>query len=288
MNRLGPVSVCDSSPIRIMGILNLSPESFFKKSIKTADQGICNTINQMENDGVDIIDIGGMSTAPYLSTMITEKEESRRLIKAIKIIQKISNLPISVDTCRSNVAKDVLELGVEIINDVTGLKYDSKILKVLEKYQPSLVLCAFNKKTIVGNQVTQTKKLLKESISLARSANIPKNKITLDPAIGFFRNMGIGPFFTKIKSNWKKRDLLILQNLKTIKQNFPLLVSVSQKSFLGHLLNEPNPQDRISGSLACEVLSVLNGANIIRTHNIRQTKQVVTIAHRLFSTNKSL
>ena len=288
MNRLGPVSISNSSPIRIMGILNVSSESFFKKSIKTTDHSIIDTVYQMEEDGVDIIDVGGMSTAPYLSTTISEKEESSRLIKAIKIIQKISNLPISVDTCRASVAKDVLELGVEIINDVTGLKYDSDMVKVIEKYQPSLVLCAFNKKTIVGNQIIQTKKILQESVSLAKSVNIPTNRIVLDPAIGFFRNTGKGSFFTKIKSDWVKRDLLMLQNLKIIKQNFPLLVSVSCKSFLGVLLNKEDPQDRLAGSLACEVLSVLNGTNVIRTHNVLQTKRVVTIAKRLSCTNKSL
>ena len=287
MKKLGSVSVSDSSPVRIMGILNLSPESFYKKSVKTTRNEISKTVQLMEEQGADIIDIGGMSTAPYLSTLISEKEESLRLTNAIKIIQKITNLPISVDTCRANVARDVLELGVEIINDVTGLKYDKNMIDVIQHFQPSLVLCAYNRQSISGN-VEETKKILQSSISLAKMANIPLNQITLDPAIGFFRNSGKGQFFSKIKNNWISRDLEILQNIKNLKQNFPILISVSRKSFLGSILNKENPDDRLSGSLACEVLSVINGANIIRTHNVKETKHVVTLAQRLTRTNKSL
>ena len=287
MNKLGPISIGGSNPVRIMGILNLSPESFYKKSIKTTTNEISKTVQMMEEQGADIIDIGGMSTAPYLSTIISEKEESKRLIHAIKIIQNISNLPISVDTCRANVANDVLELGIEIINDVTGLKYDKNMINVIQRFEPSVILCAYNKKSLSGNAV-ETKKILRQSVSLAKKANIPLNKITLDPAIGFFRKFGKGSFFSHINTNWVIRDLEILQNLKNIKQNFPILISVSRKSFLGEILHKKNPEDRLSGSLACEVLSVLNGANIIRTHNVRETKHIVTIAERLTRTNKSL
>nr|AIE93831.1 dihydropteroate synthase (folP) [uncultured marine thaumarchaeote AD1000_40_H03] len=100
----------------------------------------------MEDEGADIIDIGGMSTAPYLKTTISEKQESIRISKAIKIIQNITNLPISIDTCRATVAESSLELGVEIINDVSGLKFDQNMPKILERFQPSLILCAYSKK----------------------------------------------------------------------------------------------------------------------------------------------
>ena len=287
MKKLGSISIGGSNPVRIMGILNLSPESFYKKSIKTRTNEIEKTIQMMEEEGADVIDIGGMSTAPYLSTMISEQEESKRLVKAINIIQRNSNLPISVDTCRSNVAKDVLELGVEIINDVTGLKYDKNMIHVLKHFHPSVILCAYGRNSMSGN-IPETKKLLRKSISLAKMANIPLNKITLDPAIGFFRNSGKGRFFSKIKTHWVTRDLEILQNLKNLKQSFPILVSISRKSFLGSVLEKKNPSDRLAGSLACEVLSVINGADIIRTHNVLETKHVVTIAQRLSRTNKSL
>ena len=160
VNKLGTISVGGSNPVRIMGILNTSPESFYKKSISSSKQKIIDTINRMQEEGADFIDIGGMSTAPYLSTMITEKMEINRIIKGIKIVQQHSNLPISVDTCRSSVAKEALELGVDIINDITGLKYDPLMRKIVEKYSPSLILCAYSKKTITGNQVQKTKNLL--------------------------------------------------------------------------------------------------------------------------------
>ena len=271
-----------------MGILNTSPESFFKKSIQTEKNSIKNAVQKMECEGANFIDVGGMSTAPYLTTIISEKQESKRITDAIKIIQNISNLPISVDTCRSSVAKQALELGVEIINDISGLKYDKKILSVIGKFQPSLILCAYSPKTISGNLITQTKNLLQESIKLANSSKILNSKIVLDPAIGFFRKSGKGPFFTKIKSDWIIRDLETLQNLNSIKKKFPVLVSVSNKSFLGKILNEPEPSDRLAGSLAAEVLSVLRGADIIRTHNVRESKQAVSFAQKMLRTNKSL
>ena len=288
MNKLGNVHVGNSNPVRIMGILNTSPESFYKKSISTSRQRIVNAVHRMEDEGADFIDVGGMSTAPYLSTMVSEKTEVSRIIKAVKIIQQASNLPISVDTCRSVIAREALELGVDIINDVTGLKYDHMMPKIIEKYRPSLVLCAYSKKTITGNQLLKTKYLLKESLEIAKSAKIPRTKIVLDPAIGFFRKKGRNSFFTKINSDWVKRDLLILENLRSIKLNNPILVSVSNKSFIGKILKKQNPSDRLAGSLAAEAVCVLNGADIIRTHNVGETREAVTVAQKLSKTGKRL
>jgi len=281
VNKLGAVRVGGSYPVRIMGILNTSPESFYKKSISIGRQKIIDVVHRMEEEGADFIDVGGMSTAPYLSTMVPEKIEMARVINAVKIIQRATNLPISVDTCRATVAKEALELGVDIINDVTGLKYDIMMPKIIERYCPSLILCAYSKKTITGNQVRETKKLLKKSLEIAKSAKIPRTKIVLDPAIGFFRKKGMGAFFTKINSDWFKRDLLILKNLKSIKSARPILVSVSNKSFIGKILKKENPSDRLFGSLAAEVISVLNGANIIRTHNVGKSKEANAIAQEL-------
>ena len=281
VNKLGTIPVGDSNPVRFMGILNTSRESFYKKSISISKQRISDAVYRMEAEGADFIDVGGMSTAPYLATMISEKTEIYRIMKAIKIIQQISNLPISVDTCRAGVAKEALELGVDIINDVTGLKHDPRMPKTIEKYCPSLVLCAYSKKIMTGNQLHNVKQLLNESLEIAKSVNIPKTKIVLDPAIGFFRKKGMGDFFTKINSDWFKRDLLILKNLKSIKSGRPILVSVSNKSFIGKILKKENPSDRLFGSLAAEVISVLNGANIIRTHNVGKSKEANAIAQEL-------
>ena len=281
VNELGNVPVGGSSPVRIMGILNTSPESFYKKSISTSRQRIVDAIHRMEDEGADFIDVGGMSTAPYISTTVSEKTETNRIVNAVKIIQQTTNLPISVDTCRATIAKEALELGVDIINDVTGLKYNTMMPKIIEKYRPSLILCAYGKKIITGNQLHGTTQLLKKSLEIAKSAKIPKTKIVLDPAIGFFRKKGRGSFFTKINSDWVKRDLLILKNLRSIKLGVPLLVSVSNKSFIGKILKKENPSDRLAGSLASEVVCVLNGADIIRTHNVGETKEVITIAQNL-------
>ena len=281
MAKIANISVGGQNPVRIMGILNTSPESFYKKSINTSRTKIKNTVIQMENDGADFIDVGGMSTAPYLSTMISEKIESKRILDAIKIIQNTTNLPISVDTCRSNVAKIALENDVEIINDISGLKYDKNMKNVISKFQPSLILCAYDSKKILGNSINSTKKLFKSSLKIAKDCQIPDKKIVLDPAIGFFRKTGKGKFFTKIKTDWVDRDLSIIKNLNSFKMKYPILISVSNKSLIGNLLQKENPSDRLFGSITAEAICVLNGANIIRTHNVMATRDAITIATKL-------
>jgi dihydropteroate synthase len=288
VTKLGNVGVGGRNPVRIMGILNTSPESFYKKSIKTTKQNISNAIRKMELDGADFIDVGGMSTAPYLSTLVSEKVEFNRISNAIKIIQNASNIPISVDTCRASVAKSALDLGVDIINDISGLKYDPKMIDVISNYNTSLILCAFNSKRVSGNAITLTKNLLKKSINILKKIGFPSNKIVLDPAIGFFRKSGKGPFFTKISSDWFARDLQIIQNLNSIKQQFPILISVSNKSFIGKLLGKENSSERLYGSIAAEVVSVLNGADVLRTHNVLETKDAIKVVSKLSKRNKGL
>jgi len=286
MAKLGKLTVGIKDKPTIMGIINISPESFYKNSIKTSKSKISQTVKQMEDDGAQVIDIGGMSTVPYLKTTVSEKQESDRITKAVKIIQNISNLPISVDTCRARVAQDALKNGVEIINDVSGLKYDKNMPKTVERFQPSLILCAYSKKAVGTRHVTETKRLLQESIKTAKSVNISKNKIIVDPAIGFFRNSGTGFPFTKIKSNWVDRDVAVLRNLSSIKNGFPLLVSVSNKSFIGKLTGKADPRDRLYGSLAAELFSIINGADILRTHNVSETKDILSIYKKLIRNNK--
>ena len=279
MNKLGSVPVGNSNTVRIMGIINTSPESFYKKSI-AAGQQIAAVAKKMQEQGADFVDVGGMSTAPYLSTMVSENTESKRVTNAIKIIKKVTNLPISADTCRASVAKKALKESEEILNDISGLKYDKAMLNVVSRFQPSLVLCAYSKKLVKGNNIAKTKALLQESLALAKKADISKKNIVLDPAIGFFRRSGKSTFFTKINSDWVARDLLVLQNLRLLKSAQPLLVSVSNKSFIGKLLKKEDPSDRLFGSLAVEVVAVLNGADIIRTHNVKETRQAVFLAQK--------
>jgi len=286
--KIANVGVGGKNPVRIMGILNTSPESFYKKSVNTSKTLIKNTVKQMENEGADFIDVGGMSTAPYLSTVVSEKIESKRILYAIKIIQNFTNIPISVDTCRANVARDALENGAEIVNDISGLKYDKKMPEVISKFNPSLILCAYDSKTVLGNPILVTKKLLRDSLKIAKKSQIPLNKIVLDPAIGFFRKTGKGLFYTKIKSDWLERDLSILKNLNSVKHSYPILISVSNKSFIGKILKKDNPSDRLFGSIAAETISVINGADVIRTHNVEATKDAITIASLLSKQHKGL
>ena len=288
MHELAKVRVGDAYPIRVMGIVNTSPESFYKKSIFTDKKIIGKTAKSMEENGADFIDVGGMSTAPYLKTMISEDQEVRRITDAINAICKVSKLPISIDTCRAKVAKVALELGAEIVNDVSGLKYDQNMVNVLEKHDPSVILCAFSDRLVRGNQVIQAKKLISHSIALALKSGVAANKIVVDPAIGFFRKKAQGVLFTKINSDWLKRDVLVLKNLNQIKGKYPILVSISRKSFVGELLDQADPEKRLYGSLAAETFAALNGANVIRTHNVQATCDIVKIVKSLKNLKKGL
>ena len=288
MHRLARGRVGGSSPIRVMGIINTSPESFYKKSVFTDKKMIEKTAKLMEEDGADFIDVGGMSTAPYIQTLISEDKEIKRITNAINAIQKVSKLPVSIDTCRARVAEMALQLGAEIVNDVSGLKYDKNMVDVLEKHCPSVVLCAFSNEPVKGNQVIQARKLINQSVALALRSGIPASQIIVDPAIGFFRKKAQGVLFTKINSDWLQRDMLILKNLKHIKQEHPILVSISRKSFIGELLGETDPDKRLYGSLAAETFAALNGADIIRTHNVKATNDIVKIVTNLKSLKKGL
>lgn len=267
--------------IKVMGIINTSPESFYKGSVKTGEQEIATTAKQMQEDGAHIIDIGGMSTAPYVQTMfIPIEEEIRRVTEAIKAVRSVGDLPISVDTPRAAVAKEAIAAGADAINDVTGLKYDSEMADVAAKAGVAVIIGAYSKASAMG-KVGNTIDALKKSIRLASEAGI--KDIIIDPSIGFFRQEGKNPFFTKMTDvPWYIRDIEILSNLHkltTLKK--PICVSVSRKSFIGHLLNLNEPQDRLIPSIVCETIAALNGANIIRTHNIQETVQAVTLLQLL-------
>ena len=289
MTKLGNLVVGRKNQISIMGILNISPESFYKNSIKSTKSQISKFVSEMEENGTDIIDIGGMSTAPYLKTIVSEKIESERITKTIKIIQNLSNIPISVDTCRASVAKNALELGVDVINDISGLKYDKNMPKTIEKYNPSLILCSYSKKIVKGDAISETKKLLNESIMIAQNSQISKDKIVIDPAIGFFRRSSDVKNklpYTKINYDWAERDMEIIKKLKLLKTTFPILVSISNKSFLGKILEKEDPTDRNTGTAIAEMLSIINGASIIRTHNPKITSDVIKFTKVLTKKSK--
>ena len=278
---MGSVPVGDKT--RIMGVINVSPESFYKQSVKISAREIAKTVEQMEEQGADFIDIGAMSTAPYLKTMISIEKEIERLKHAVNIVKDACSLPISVDTPRSKTAEEALNLGADIINDVTGLKYDPEMARIVADHDASVILSAYGKGAVSGNAVKTTIQALRKSIKIASNAGIRSNRIIVDPAIGFFRAKGNNPFFTRLKgTKWLDRDLTLIRRLKDLQiLRKPICISVSRKSFIGKILNIENPEDRLLGSLAAETICVLNGAHIIRTHNVSATIQAVKIAESL-------
>jgi dihydropteroate synthase len=276
-----PVGKKKKFTVKVMGIINTSPESFYKGSVKTGEQEIAATARQMQEDGAHMIDVGGMSTAPYVQTVLVPiEEEIRRVTKAIKVVRSACDLPISADTPRAAVAKEAIAAGADAVNDVTGLKYDSKMADVAAKAGVSMIIGAYSKAPTTGKMVS-TLKTLKKSIRLASEAGI--KDVMIDPSIGFFRREGKNPFFTKMTDMpWYARDIEILSNLhKLASLKKPICVSVSRKSFIGHLLSLKAAEDRLIPSIACEMIAALNGANIIRTHNVRETVQAVTMLQLL-------
>lgn len=282
MTSIGKVLVGDNYPTRVMGIINTSPESFYKESIKTSTKEIVETAIEMQNSGADIIDIGSMSTAPYLQTIISIEEEIRRMKQAINIVRKNCNLPISIDTPRSRVAKEAIAFGANAINDITGLKYDKEMADIVSKSNLPVIVGAYNRNKSLPkanlDKISGTIKLLKESITIAKRAGISDDNIIIDPSIGFFRVDGKNPFFTEMKDvPWYSRDIEVISKLNNIKKlSKPICISVSRKSYIGKLL-KLDAKDRLIPTLVCEVISTLNGANLIRTHNVRETVQALTM-----------
>ena len=148
---------------------------------------------------------------------------------------------------------------------------NSRVKKIVQLDEQNLII----------NIEKNTKISLKNSLKIARDCHVSDKKIVLDPAIGFFRKAGKGKFFTKIKTDWVERDLSIIKNLNSLKMKYPVLISVSNKSLIGNLLQKENPSDRLFGSITAEAISVLNGADIIRTHNVGATLDAITIATKL-------
>jgi dihydropteroate synthase len=269
------VEIHKRGQVKIMGILNASPESFYKKSIAIDSESISQRAKELELEGADIIDIGTMSTAPYLDTMIPARVEGERMRCAIEAVKGATNLPVSIDTPRAAVAKLSIELGADLINDVSGLVHDKKMVDVVSKSGLPIIICAFSNghpRCFSGN-VHETIGLLRRSIAIANLKKISNENIIVDPSIGFFRKGGKSPFFTKItKREWYQRDLDIISDLEKLDAlSKPVCISVSNKSFIGHVLHI-NEDERIIPSVVFELLCYLKGASIIRTHNVREIR----------------
>jgi dihydropteroate synthase len=273
MATLASISIGDSAPVRIMAVLNVSPESFYQESVQTDHERLTVAAQAMASAGADIIDIGAMSTAPYLKTQISEEEETERLARAVAIIAPRVSIPVSADTKRAKPAAAALAAGAQIINDVSGLKHDPDMARLVADSGVGAILMASEITPSSGPPLQRVRAALEESILIATRANIPSDRIVLDPGIGFFRQPGVP---------WYEWDCEVLRELASLRAlGFPLLVGVSRKSFIGKILNQPHAADRLIGSLACAAIAVNNGAHIIRAHDVKETVETVRIAERL-------
>ena len=252
-------------PVRLMGILNLSPESFYKGTVATDKSEIQQIIEKMEKDGADIIDVGAASTAPknvYGTSEISEKEELNRLTMVLRDITNSTNLPISIDTVSSKVADMALDMGIAMVNDISGLRADPKMANLVSSRDVPVVIMA-NCGTPCDS-VLSSLNSLEASHKIAIKSGIGQEKILLDPGIGFGKPAEV--------------DFEILGNLQQFTRfNQPLLVGVSRKAFIGSLLKQQDPAERLNGSLAATAIAVYNGAKVIRTHDIKETKMAVRI-----------
>lgn len=272
-SQLAGLEVGDGIPVRIMGVLNVSPESFYQGSVHDNPARLIEAARAMADAGAHIIDIGAMSTAPYLKTLISEEEETARLSWAVSAVAAQVHVPVSADTKRASAARSALNCGARIINDVSGLKHDPAMAPLIAASAVGAILMASEPVPRSGPPLERTLRALRESVEIATQAGMLRSQIVLDPGIGFFRQPGIP---------WDEWDCLVLRELGQLRQlGLPLLVGASRKSFIGKILDQANPTDRLIGSIACAAIAVYNGAHIIRAHDVRETVEAVRVAERL-------
>ncbi len=251
-------------PTVMMGVINLSPESFYKGSVYVEPEKIKNAALEMVKNGADILDIGGRSTAPWSDKISIEEEVNRMKIAMENVCGIIPDtILISVDTQYRKVAEVSLELANKyqkkiIINDVSSLKTDPSLEDfVVDNDLPLIIMAS---KDVPGDLLTieQIMEEFKITIERLSSKGYNENQIILDPGIGRW-----------IKQKIPEYDLKILANLEKLRVlNKPILIAVSRKSFIGVILNKPDPSERLYGSLSATAISVFNGAHIIRTHDV--------------------
>jgi dihydropteroate synthase len=256
--RIGGLLTGFDQPVCIVGVINLSPESFYSGSVAADKASLIKTVQEMEEECADMLDIGGASTAPkqtYGTESVSEQEELKRVCEAMKILDKITDLPISVDTVNVSVAETALDLGAAVVNDVNGLRGESSMARLVAEREVPVVVMA--NCTPPCQSVDASLDSLKESLRIADEAGIPSERVITDPGIGF----GKPPVL----------DLALLRDLpRFTKLGHPVLVGVSRKAFIGKLLDVPDPEDRLAGTIAATALAVANGASLVRAHDVRE------------------
>jgi dihydropteroate synthase len=262
----------------IMGILNVTPDSFYNGGKHdNIDDAIKHAI-QMEKDGADIIDIGGESTRPGSVSAHLSVELARVIPVVEELVNKIK-IPISIDTYKSEIAKKALEIGAVMVNDITALRMDKQLASVVAKHDVPVILMhmqgtpdtmQFNPE--YEDVMYEIKNFLKIRAIYAVSRGIKKENIMVDPGIGFGKRTG-----EEIEDNCE-----IIKRLGELKElGFPILVGASRKAFIGNISGEKKPlasSERLEGSLAAAVAAAINGANIIRVHDVKETRRCLDVA----------
>jgi dihydropteroate synthase len=217
-----------------------------------------------------------MSTAPYLKTAISETEEARRLAWAVRILVRATDAPVSADTSRPGPAEAALQAGARLINDVRGLGFGERMARVAARADGVILMAhpaAARGRVALRSPAQAVTSLLKTSVAAALLAGVKRNRIALDPGLCFFRNTAWP---------WWKWDLETIRALPAFRRlGFPLLVGVSRKSFIGHLLGGKPAEERLSGSLAATAAAILNGAAILRTHDVAATRDAALVLEGL-------
>ena len=260
----------------IMGVINLTPDSFSDGGALNSEKKIIDQVNNFLNNGVDVIDLGAQSTRPGAKE-VGSKIEIKRLIPYLKIIRsEFPDILISIDTFNSEVAYESLLNGANWINDVTGGRRDKEILDVVSRFNCPFVITHSRGNSNNMNELCKYENVLSEVMSsletLVKNAlekNISENNIIIDPGIGFSKDLN--------------QNLQILRNLDLFKElNLPILIGASRKRFIGEILNETNPRERDIGTLAISCLCSQFNVDIVRVHNVKQNYQILKVADRVY------
>jgi dihydropteroate synthase len=266
-----------SSPL-VMGILNVTPDSFSDGGRYTNVDDALRQVERMIGEGADIIDVGGESTRPADNReRISAENEVLRVVPVIEAVAKRFDAAVSVDTSKSKVARRALEAGAEIINDISGLRFDEKVAEVAAQAGAGLVLMhsrgdfsAMHRQKPVDDILSEVTSGLRLGIEKATGFGVKAEQIALDPGLGFS------------KTYEQNLELMVkLNELRAAFPNYPMLVGASRKSFIGKALGDAPVEDRLFGSVAAAVLSAWNGAHILRVHEVKETVEALRVTHSL-------
>jgi dihydropteroate synthase len=270
--RIGGLLVGVGQPVRVMGVINVSPESFFPGSVRRTPEEVAETAAAMVEAGAEIIDVGGMSSAPYKEVWVSEDVEVERLRWAVRTVRDAVDVPVSADTFRARAAEAALREGAEMVNDVTGLRNSPEIALLVKEYSASLIVMAND----VGGDVDVIEGVLnqlKASLETAERHGVEPDRVVIDPGVGFHRRHA---------KKWYVVDGEIVRRLGELRVlGRPICVGVSRKSFIGKVTGRDDPATRVYGSVAAEALAAYNGADIIRTHNPAESLDAIKVASHI-------